>query len=81
MRERQITDDDRRVLNERLSIEAQFQWVDSQIRRHKRELDIMEQLHSTVAHLRERQQAEIMKRDLGAAWKSFLIGEGLERGL
>jgi hypothetical protein len=81
VKERRITDDDRRVLNERLNIEAQFQWVDSQVRRHKRELDIMEKLRGTVAHLRERLQDEIEMRDLGPAWKSFLTGGGLERGL
>jgi hypothetical protein len=59
-----------------LNIEAQFQWVDSQVRRHKRELDIMEKLRGTVAHLRERLQDEIEMRDLGPAWKSFLTGGG-----
>jgi len=79
--DRQLNDDDRVLLNSAITTERQAQWVALQVKRARRELDILELLQGTVAKLHEAQKAQIKERGLGPAYKIQLNAAGLERGL
>ena len=81
MSERQITDQDRDLLNEAISSEYQAQWIAGQIRRCRRDLDILERLKGAVEALHKIQKDEIKKRELGEAYRTNLRVAGLEKGL
>jgi hypothetical protein len=72
--ERQITDDDRRILNEALDWEVQFSYLDRNIRRLQRELEVLQKIRTVVADGRAKVVAELNKRDLNAAWDDFVVG-------
>lgn len=79
--EQKITDDDRVLLNSAITTERQAQWVEAQVKRARRELEILELLQATVEKLHKTQKEEIKKRELGTVYRMQLNAAGLARGM